>query len=258
MGASCEIHSCCGGEAVIYTQRSPRKESPNEDSAAIFCFNNHTGVFVIADGMGGMPSGRQASAMAINAIHASLKSTTHLHTNLRENILDGIEHANQSITSLGVGAGTTLAAIELNEHILRPYHAGDSMILVIGQKGKIKLQTTSHSPVGYAVEAGILDEDEAIHHEERHLISNMLGSADMHIEVGPPLQVTRYDTVLLASDGLFDNLLISEIIARIRKGSLQTASISLIEECMKRMSSPQAGLPSKPDDMTFILYRRIQ
>lgn len=213
---------------------------------------------MVADGMGGTPAGREASSMAVNAIHSSLKYANFHHSSLRENILDGIEQANDNINSLGVGAGSTLAAIELNEHTLRPYHVGDSMILVIGQKGKIKLQTTSHSPVGYAVQAGMLDEDEAIHHQERHLVSNSLGSPEMHIEVGPALSLTRYDTVLLATDGLFDNLLISEIIERIRKGSLKTASISLIDECSKRMRHPDLDQPSKPDDMTFILYRRTQ
>jgi len=255
--SGCEIHSCCSGEVAIYTHRSPLKQTPNEDSTALFCLNSDTGVFVVADGMGGMPSGREASAIAINAIHASLKNITHYNSGLRENILDGIEHANNEISSLGVGAGSTLAAIELSENILRPYHVGDSMILVVGQKGKIKLQTISHSPVGYAVQAGILDEDEAIHHEERHLISNMLGSSGMHIEVGPTLSITRYDTVLLATDGLFDNLLMSEIVERIRKGSLITASELLINKCARRMQYQDINQPSKPDDMSFILYRRL-
>ncbi len=258
MAPSCEMHTCCSGEVVIYTHRSPQKETINEDSAALFCLNNHTGVFVVADGMGGMPSAREASALAITSIHGSLKNTSLQNSSLRENILDGIEQASFRINSLGVGAGSTLAAVEINGNILRPYHVGDSMILVIGQKGKIKLQTTSHSPVGYAVQAGILDEDEAIHHEERHLVSNMLGSSEMHIEVGPALTLARYDTVVLATDGLFDNLLMSEIIERTRKGSLEAASTSLIEECNNRMLHPSIDQPSKPDDMTLILYRRSQ
>jgi PPM family protein phosphatase len=258
MVSACELYACCNGEVAIYSHRSPFKETPNEDSAAVFCLSDKIGVFVVADGMGGMPSAREASAIAINSIHATLKNTRTDHSILREKILDGIEQASEKINSLGVGAGSTLAAIELNGNILRPYHVGDAIILVIGQKGKIKLQTTSHSPVGYAIQAGILDEADAIHHEERHLVSNMLGSHEMHIEIGPALSLTRYDTVILASDGLFDNLLVSEITQRIRKGSLEDIAASLIEECSKRMQYPQIGQPSKPDDVTFILYRRTK
>ncbi len=50
------------------------------------------------------------------------------------------------------------------------------MILFTGHKGKIKLQTISRSPVGYAVHTGLLDETEAMHHEDRHLASNIIGS----------------------------------------------------------------------------------
>jgi len=50
----------------------------------------------------------------------------------------------------------------------------------------------------------------------------------------------------------------SEIVARIRKGSLNTASELLVDECTRRMQYPEINQPSKPDDMTFILYRRTQ
>ena len=80
------------------------------------------------------------------------------------------------------------------------------MILAIGQKGKIKLQTISHSPVGLAVESGHLDESEAMHHEQRHVVSNVVGDQTMRIEVGAKLMLAPRDTVLLSTDGLFDNL----------------------------------------------------
>ena len=43
------------------------------------------------------------------------------------------------------------------------------MILTTGQRGRLRMQTVSHSPVGFAIEYGLLDESEAMHHEERHL-----------------------------------------------------------------------------------------
>ncbi len=33
-----------------------------------------------------------------------------------------------------------------------------------------------------------MKEEDAIHHEERHVISNVIGSDQMRIEIGPPLQ----------------------------------------------------------------------
>jgi serine/threonine protein phosphatase PrpC len=148
-----------------------------------------------------------------------------------------------------------MAVVEIQAGSIRPYHVGDSMILVTGQRGKIKLQTMSHSPVGYAVEAGLLGEKEAMEHEDRHLVSNMVGAEDMRIEVGPVLAVKPYDTVLLLSDGVADNLHVEEIVACARKGPIAEIIRSLAVACSRRMRGDRKGTPSKPDDVTFIAFR---
>jgi serine/threonine protein phosphatase PrpC len=175
---------------------------------------------------------------------------------LRDAILDGIEKANRQILNKSSGAATTLAAIEIQSNSIRPYHVGDSMIMLCGQRGKVKLQSIAHSPVGYAVESGLLDENEAIHHEERHLISNVVGSSDMSIEIGTLRKLAPRDTLIVASDGLFDNLYLTEIIDIIRTGKLTTSANSLIELTLERMQHPKADSPCHPDDLTFILFRR--
>jgi serine/threonine protein phosphatase PrpC len=144
--------------------------------------------------------------------------------------------------------------VELEAGRLRTYHAGDSMILVVGQRGRRKLQTVSHSPVGYAVEAGVLDEGDALHHDELHLISNMVGADDMRIEMGSPRALAPRDTVLLASDGLLDNVHLEEIVELVRRGPLADAARRLVEKSRARMAGLDPG-PSKPDDTTFILFR---
>jgi serine/threonine protein phosphatase PrpC len=114
----------------------------------------------------------------------------------------------------------------------------------------------SHSPVGYGVEAGLIDEDAAIHHEERHLVSNLLGFPTMHIEVGPPVTLAAKDTVVIASDGLYDNLTMEEIAEVCRKGQLLSVCEALKSTCHERMTAPRDGEPSKPDDLTLIGFRR--
>jgi serine/threonine protein phosphatase PrpC len=109
--------------------------------------------------------------------------------------------------------------------------------------------------VGYAVEAGLLDEAEAMHHEDRHLVSNMLGSPDMRIDVGSTIELADRDTLILASDGLFDNLHIEEIVQRIRKGPLGKVAAELVDDCRRRMEGVDAQQPCKPDDLTFVAFR---
>ncbi len=156
---------------------------------------------------------------------------------------------------LGSGAATTLAVVEISAGIVRPYHAGDSMIMVLGGRGKLKWQAVLHSPVGYGVEAGLIDEDEALHHEHRHLVSNVVGTADMHIAIGPPRRLAPQDTVLLGSDGLFDNLYPAQIVEICRDRQLSRAAQQLAREARDQMRQPAPGYPCKPDDLTFIAFR---
>ena len=161
---------------------------------------------------------------------------------LRPAILDGIEAANEQVRGLGTGAATTLVLVEIRERVVRPYHVGDSAILLVGQRGKLKFQTIAHSPIGYAVEAGLIDEKDAIHHEERHMISNVIGSPEMRIEIGPAIEMAARDTLVLASDGLFDNLLPAEIVELVRTGPLDKAVDQLVAVATERMNA-ERGTP---------------
>jgi serine/threonine protein phosphatase PrpC len=155
-----------------------------------------------------------------------------------------------------VGAATTLAVAEIQGDRMRPYHVGDSLILLVGQRGKLKLESVSHSPVGFAVEAGVLDRREALHHEDRHLVSNILGAPDMRIEIGSERALAARDTLLLASDGLSDNLHVREIAERIRRGPVGEAAEALAATARRRMFDPREDEPSKPDDLTLLVFRR--
>ena len=252
-----QSHTVAGGVAIILSARCPGKDTPNEDAAAVIPLDEHSAVLAVADGMGGSPVGERASSLAIRTLRDNIAQGSENDQSYRSAILNGIEAANHAVRALGVGAATTLAVAELCDNQVRPYHVGDSMILSVGQKGKIKLQTISHSPVGFAVEAGHLDEAEAMRHEDRHIVSNVVGSAEMRIDVGPTLKLARRDTVLLATDGLFDNLYNDEIVGLARKGPIEKAAGALATEAQARMLDAAKGLPSKPDDLSVILFRRL-
>lgn len=252
-----EVETCriAGGTACVYAHRAPDKDSDNEDSVALIPCGDDTGVLAIADGLGGLPAGNQASEQALRELSAAVSASCGNHTALREAILDGIEQGNSRVIGLGLGAATTIAVVEVDAREVRSYHAGDSMILVTGQRGRIKYQTLSHSPVAYAVEAGLVHTDDAIYHEDRHLISNMIGTGDMRVEIGPRIRLAPRDTLVVASDGLFDNLQVQEIVELVRRGPLPAAATQLAATCRARMLEFSDERPHKPDDLSFILYR---
>jgi serine/threonine protein phosphatase PrpC len=244
------------GSVAVFTTRSPDKENDkrNEDSAGLFALDDGSAVIVVADGCGGMPLGGEAADLTIRAFEKTLAEITDPET-LRPSILNALESASSAIKDLGVGAASTIVVAEIRDQTVRTYHVGDSELLVVGNRGKLRFQTISHSPVGYAVESGMLDEKGGMLHEDRNIVSNLLGLEDMHIDVGPKIDMRQRDTLVLGSDGVFDNLRQAEVVEIIRKGPLREAARGLKTACLQRMSSNGESTPCKPDDLTFAIFR---
>lgn len=245
-----------GGSLVAFTTPAPGKPTGNEDSVAAIPYGPAAAILVIADGAGGLPGGRKASRTAVASLQESLHTAMSKTMLLRTAILDGIDAANQAVLAIGNGSATTMTVITIEGYIARSYQIGDSKSMVVGQRGRVRAQTMSHSPTGFAVEAGFLDHRDALHHEERHLVSNFIGSNEMRIEMGPALKLNPRDTVLLASDGLTDNVHNDEIIGLIRSGSLNSSMESLTSLASRRMTTETLHQPSKPDDLSVILFRK--
>jgi serine/threonine protein phosphatase PrpC len=244
------------GEVCVRSMRSPDKKTDNEDSAAIIQLGDDSLVLAVADGVGGSVAGREASNAAVRTLSRLLTKLPDETPQLRPAILDAVEAANKAVLGIARGAATTLVVAQLDATKLRSYHVGDSELLAVGQRGRIKQRVVPHSPTGFAVEAGLLDEDEAVQHDQRHILFNVIGSAEMRVEVGPQLQLATRDTVLLASDGLFDNLYIDEIVDTIRSGPLKEAADKLVARVQARMhGEDKATQPCKPDDLTIVLFR---
>lgn len=243
-----------GGTLIsVFSRPAPGKETENEDCIALIPVHDTGVVIAVADGVGGMPQGAAASEQALRSVIACMATAG----SAREGILEGIEHANRSILESSVNSATTLAIVEIEGDSLRTYHVGDSGIILTGQRGRIKLETNPHSPTGDGVRGGFLDPLDALQHEDRNIVSNVIGSQEMHIEVGSPVRIAPRDTGLVASDGLFDNLLIGEIVETIRRGQLQRATQTLVDFATRRMDHVDTTISGHPDDLSVVLFRTL-
>ncbi|MCO6413374.1 MAG: protein phosphatase 2C domain-containing protein [Thiogranum sp.] len=236
----------------VFSRPAPGKETENEDCVALIPVHDSGVVIAVADGVGGLPQGAAASELALQSVISCMATAA----SPREGILEGIELANRSILERSVNFATTLAVVEIEGDSLRTYHIGDSGIVLTGQRGRIKLETNPHSPTGDGVRGGFLEPLDALQHEDRNIVSNVIGSQEMHIEVGSPTRIAPRDTGLVASDGLFDNLLSGEIVETIRRGPLHRATQTLIDFATRRMDATDTTISGHPDDLSVVLFRK--
>lgn len=246
------------GAAVLFSSRAFDKTTGNED-AALYCeLPGAVTLLAVADGVGGLPAGAEAAATAIGAVRrAALRAAERGDgETLRSAIFDAFEDANAKLLTQGVGAATTLVVVEVRDGAARAYHAGDSGALLVGQRGRVRFETIPHSPVGYGVAAGMLEPDETHHHDERHLLSNCVGSREMRVEMGAPVAMARRDTLLLATDGVLENVERRDLIDHIRSGPLIQVATDLQARLRLTMAGADPRLPAHPDDATALLFRR--
>lgn len=244
------------GEVAASSQRSPHKEGPNEDALAIIPCGQDL-VLAVADGVGGCPNGHLAAQIMVTTLAERLQAPPGPEEELRNVLIEVIEHANERVLELGSGSATTVALVAIQGEWAQSIHVGDSPILITGQRGRVRYQSIPHSPTGYAEASGIIieEDDPEWYREHRHLVSNIVGSREMRIEIGPRVRLRPRDTVLLASDGLSDNLLSEEMVEAARKGALGRAAERLIHASAARMQSEEPGWRGHPDDLTLILFR---
>lgn len=171
----------------------------------------------VADGMGGHLGGEKAAAMAIAELsgvrgHISEKRLVEVVEAANRRIYEG------ALTPELRGMGTTIVAATFNadDGVLSIVNVGDSRGYLY-RNGELKQITVDHSLVEDLLRQGRLTEEEARVHPQRNIVTRALG-------IGPDVeadafavQVEADDRVVLASDGLFNEVSddgIAEILAQ--------------------------------------------
>lgn len=254
-----DVVSLGNRELVVFSARSPAKTTRNEDSLGLIAWPDAL-LVVLADGVGGQPGGGNASELAVQLLIDRFKNVNDDQISMdvfRGGVLDAFELANVEIQKLGNGSATTLTALTILGNLIRVFNVGDSSTLICGGKGKLKFENTAHSPTGYAIAAGMLHSDDALHHDERHLISNIVGSPEMHIDIGPVQKIHPRDRIVVASDGLWDNMYVEEVNNAARVVPLYKAAEVIYGTCRNRMLRSGGQLPGHPDDLSFVVIRTL-
>jgi serine/threonine protein phosphatase PrpC len=246
-------------DLALYTKKNPERPSQNEDCMGFAVLPNGTLIVMVADGVGGSPKGAEASRGVLTSIERQLRKLPEgdfSEDHVRNAVLNGIEKANVDLLNAAIGSRSTVTVCVVKGSVARSYQVGDSELLICGQKGRIKYQTGSHSPVGYAVQAGLMDAQTALAHPDRHFISNVVGEAAMHIEMGPKIELAARDTILVGSDGLYDNFTHQDLTNFVRIGRIEDVLDKLVNKLEQRLRAVDSPSPEiKFDDVTFMAMR---
>lgn len=191
------------------------KRKLNEDYA-LYLEKENFKIYVVADGMGGHNAGEVASEMAskriIDYVEEKFSSS-----NLENLIVEAIEKANRDIFNFSntseslSGMGTTVTASLMTKDFIHVANVGDSSCFGIRKNEIIKI-TKDHSLVQELVDMGSISEKEAENHPKKNIITRALGtSGSVCVDVFC-LQNKEYDSYLLCSDGLTNELTKDEIL----------------------------------------------
>lgn len=244
-------HSFLGRDLYHLSTPCPGREI-TQDSSAFMEISEDVGIILLADGMGGMQSGELISKMAIQEIILTIKGTKKRDNKLATLILDGLEKAHKKIKASGIQGGTTMTICEVTPEHVRFYNIGDSFGLLLGARGSLKYKTIDDSITGLGVESGLLSEEKALTHEDSNVITNALGLDDFRVEISCQLAPSKYDLILLSSDGLSANMTTTTMIEHVAAGSVDSKLSSVTDLAQKIMTNEKAKV-NHPDDLTAFL-----
>jgi protein phosphatase len=183
-----------------------RKREHNEDS---FLVRPETGLFAVADGMGGHQAGEKASRMALETLSDVLKPPGESAD--REDVLSRLRDATQAAGAAIYdaaqadpelqGMGTTLTSLWFHGGRVYLAHVGDSRAYLF-RDGRTQQLSDDHSWVSEQVRAGMMTEEEAKESKFRHIITRSVGFEREVLVDGAAIPVQAGDCYLLCSDGL--------------------------------------------------------
>jgi serine/threonine protein phosphatase PrpC len=171
-----------------------------------------SGLFVLADGMGGHRAGEVAARHAVATVCRLIEQRLQQMAQdlIPPTLAGAIEDVNRELFAMGWedpqlrGMGTTLCVLHWKDGIASWAHVGDSRIYFWDGDHLLPL-TQDHTVAAELQEAGLTEQDLEEMGISRALLTRAVGTA-MNVEVETGQMVTPAGCFILCSDGLLEGL----------------------------------------------------
>ncbi|MET0540553.1 MAG: PP2C family serine/threonine-protein phosphatase [Variovorax sp.] len=205
----------------------------NEDRMG-YCYTRESGLFVLADGMGGHPEGEVAAQMALQTIAALYQREARpVVKDVRAFLTSSALSAHQQIMRYAGNKAmldtprTTLVAAVLQGTTATWVHCGDSRLYVV-RGGQLLMRTRDHS---HAERPRLDGGNEPVN---RNLLLTCLGSPSTPtLDVSAPLTLQQGDRIMLCSDGVWGVLDDEQIVRTLSNRPVSDAAPELAEAALR-------------------------
>ena len=234
--------------SVYQVSRKGGREK-NEDRMG-YCYTRDSGLFALADGMGGHPEGEVASQLALQTLAALFQRDAKPQLKdpqrfLLEAIMAGHHQLLRYATERGLidTPRTTVVACVLQGNAAYWAHCGDSRLYLV-RGDKLIARTRDHS---YSELQDTLSQVVPIGERfNRNVLVTCLGSPGKPVvDVVGPLVMQTGDRILLCSDGLWGTVSDAVIADQLASKSISDAVPELVEQALRN------GGP-KSDNVTIL------
>jgi len=219
--------------SVFQISRKGGREK-NEDRMG-YSYTRASGLFVLADGMGGHPEGEVAAQLALQTVSALFQKEARPQVrNPSEFLASALMAAHHQIIRYAGERGmldtprTTLVAAVVQDGAATWVHCGDSRLYLV-REGELLVRTRDHSYIEQHA-AGVI----RMEHLNRNVLFTCLGSPTRPVyEVTGPVPLQQADKVLLCSDGLWGSLSDSQIVRLLWAKAVGEAVPDLVESALR-------------------------
>ena len=213
-----------------------------------------TGLWAVADGMGGHEGGEWASAKLVEKLDADRRCRTSFEAAC-DAVAEAIRDANRGDRRRGARSaarqmGSTVVALLVRGQRYAVLWVGDSRAYLL-RGGKLVQLSRDHTQVQEMVDRGMMRPEDAVGHPMGHILSRAVGVRE-EIEVDRALgEIEPGDVFLLCSDGLHGYVDEAEIARLLARGSperaLDAADRADARERRARQCHRDRGLGQRPD-----------